>query len=276
MKRTITVSASFGGKISTGQYENSSPFFSASEVQDLENDSWSDSDAAAYIKKRQEELQAICVGNFEAEVIKAKIAKIQADRKDFRIIDGRPSVTTVLGYDTDFFVSDDDMKQYAAQGSLIHAQVAEFIKTGEWKDPKVIEGTAGDLFIIKSGKLGLSLDGWDFPAFVKKYKLTEMVNGYRGVNIQHAYCGMPDFIATIDGKRTLCDVKRTPEKVKNFQQIAAYAKLDGMEPVDQMMVVPLNDRTDQGFSKPLIDTNIDKYFELFLFKRTEFRKVYGI
>ena len=71
-------------------------------------------------------------------------------------------------------------------------------------------------------------------------------------------------------------MKRTPEKAKNFQLIAAYSKLDGMEPVEQMMVVPLNDKTEQGFSKPIIETNVEKYFELFLFKRKEFQKVYGI
>ena len=290
MKRTITVSASFGGKISTGQYENSSPFFSASEVFEIEDTLVPASqdektgeitesihiDVLDLIAKRQQALQAICTGNFEAEVIKARIAKIQADRKDFRIIDGRPSVTTVLNYDSDFRVSEEDLKQYAAQGTIIHAQVAEFIKSGEWKPPEKVEGIGAELFIIKKGNLNLPLEGWDFPSFVKKYKLENMVNGQRLINQAHSYCGEFDFICTVDGKRTLCDVKRTVDKDKNFRQIAAYANMDGMEKVEQMMIVPLNDKTDQGFSKPVVNENIERYFDLFLFKRTEFRKVYGI
>lgn len=273
MKRTITVSSSFSGKIATGQYENASPFFAASEVFEVD---CTEDEAQTLIKAKQDVLQAICAGNFEAEVIKAKIAKIAADRKDFRIIDGRPSVTTILNYDSDFHVNEDDLKEYAAQGTIIHAQVAEFIKSGEWKPPEKIEGIGAELFIIKKGKLNLPLEGWDFPAFVKKYKLTDMVNGQRGINSDHSYCGEPDFIATVDGKRTLCDVKRTVDKDKNFRQIAAYANLDGAEKVEQMMIVPLNDKTEQGFSKPVVNENIDRYFELFLFKRREFRKVYGI
>jgi len=278
MKRTITVSASFGGKISTGQYENSSPFFAASEVIEVDYDM--DAVADAFIRQRQKDLQEICVGNFEAEAVRAKLAKIRADRKDFRWYGDYPSVTSILGYDTDFVKSEDEMKQYAAQGTIIHAQVAHFVKTGEWKQPMELEGIGAEIFIIKTGSLGLSLDGWDFPAMVKKYKVTDMANGREVVSKKHAYGGTPDLsTCLLDGVKTLPDIKRTPDKVKNFQQMAAYEmaqRENGMEPNEQIAIFPINDKTEQGFSKPIVTKEIDKYFELFLYKRKEFQKVYGI
>jgi hypothetical protein len=74
----------------------------------------------------------------------------------------------------------------------------------------------------------------------------------------------------------MCDVKRTVDKVKNFKQIAAYCKMKGYEHIKQMMIVPLNNKTQQGFSKPVIETRIDNYFEMFLKDREAFTKRFGI
>jgi hypothetical protein len=286
LKRTIKVSAGFSGKIATGSFQNMNPSFFAEEtfeiddgcvvVNDLLMQQCSGPNPLKMIKERQIELQAICYANFEQEAHKAKIRKIQEDRKDFRWYGEYPSVTSILGYDADFFVEDNDLKQYASQGNIIHAQVAEFIKTGEWKSPDKIEGTTPDLFILKTGSLSLSLDGWDFPAFLKKYPLTGMKNGNALINDAHQYGGTYDLEGIYSEIPTLCDVKRTTDKVKNLMQMAAYSKCSGMEHIKQIMVIPLNDKTDQGFSKPTVSVEIDKYFELFIAKRKEFKKVYGI
>ena len=70
------------------------------------------------------------------------------------------------------------------------------------------------------------------------------------------------------------DVKRTFNKLKNFKQCAAYAKC--MDGIEHLMIVVFNDENKQGFSKPIITKDIDKYFELFLADRRDFKKVYGI
>lgn len=277
MKRTLKISASFQGVIPTGSYQNSRPAFGAEETFEIDIDGSVDK----IIEMRQKQLEEICYKNFEAEALKAKIIKIRNDRKDFRFYqlpngEEVPSVTSILNYDSEFLVSDEELKQYASQGNIIHAQVSEFISTGVWKEPKDIEGTTADLFILKKGSLGLSLDGWDFQAFLKKYPITDMTNGIACINAEHKYGGTPDLIGTYEGKKTICDIKRTPEKVKNFIQMAAYAKcLNGLG-IEQMMIIPLNDKTEQGFSKPMISSDIEKYFELFLYKRREFRKIYDI
>jgi len=296
LKRVIKVSAGFGGKVPTGSYQNMSPSFYAEETFEVDDGTAYDSDGTikqyapppdinTMIVSRQKELQAICYQNFVAEAERAKILKIQGDRKDFRWYpapNGEQfiSVTSILNYDTNFLIDEDELKQYASQGNIIHAQVAEFIKTGEWKNPKDIEGTGPDLFILKSGSLKLALDGWDFPAFLKKYPLEGMQNGFPVLSLKHRYGGTPDLDTCLyEGVPTLPDVKRTPDKVKNFMQMAAYemARREmGFKQNQQMMIIPLNDKTDQGFSKPIISKDIEKYFELFLYKRKEFKRVYGV
>ena len=53
--RTIEISASFTGKISTGQYENSAPYFSAKEIIEVDEGI----DVNKLIEIRQGELQEI-------------------------------------------------------------------------------------------------------------------------------------------------------------------------------------------------------------------------
>lgn len=278
MKRKIKVEASFSGVLPTGSYANMRPGFTAS--MEFEQDFETQDEVNLTIDGAQQELQTICFQSFEREANKAKILKIQEDKKDFRFYqlpsgEDVPSVTSILSYDSEFLVNDEELKQYAAQGNIIHAQVADFIKTGVWHKPQEIEGTAPDLFILKKGNLSLALDGWDFTSFLKKYPIENLRNGEVVISEKERYGGTPDGYGIVNGVPTIFDIKRTPEKVKNFMQMAAYAKAS-TEKVEQMMIIPLNDKTDQGFSKPIISTEIDKYFELFLYKRKEFKKVYGV
>lgn len=278
MKRKLKVEASFSGVLPTGSYANMRPSFAAS--MEYEADFATEAEIKTAIEVAQQELQGICYSSFEMEANKAKIMKIQEDRKDFRFYELKngeevPSVTSILNYDTEFLMDAEELKQYASQGNLIHAQVADFITTGTWHKPQEIEGTAADLFILKKGNLSLSFDGWDFQAFLKKYPIADLKNGEVVINEKERYGGLPDGYGTINGVKTIFDIKRTPEKVKNFMQMAAYAKAS-KEKVEQMMIIPLNDKTLQGFSQPIISTDIDKYMELFLYKRREFKKVYSI
>lgn len=278
MKRKLIIGASFQGVLPTGSYSNMRPMFSA--TMEYEAEFATEAEVSNAIELAQQELQGICYGNFEMEANKAKILKIQEDRKDFRFYQLKngedvPSVTSILNYDSEFLMDSEELRQYASQGNIIHAQVADFIKTDTWHKPGEIEGTAPDLFILKKGNLSLSLDGWDFQAFLKKYPIDKLKNGDIVINEKERYGGLPDGYGIVGGIPTIFDIKRTPEKTKNFMQMAAYAKAS-KEKVEQMMIIPLNDKTDQGFSKPIISTDIDKYFELFCYKRREFKKVYSI
>lgn len=284
--RTVRISASFGGKIPTGSYQNSSPSFFAEETVTL-GDEYNEAGVAEYIKLRQQILQMICYGNFEAEAVKARMMKIKQDRADFRFykdpVSGEeyPSVTTVLNYDKEFFVSDEELKQYAAQGNLIDAEVRNFVKTGKWVSSKELKDCTADRFIIKTGSKQLALEGWNFQAFLEKYPIKDMKSCEEPVmNKEWKYAGTPDLVGVYNDLPTLVSIKRTLSEVDNLVQDSAYAKCKGMEHIKQIMVVPLKAETDggnkQGYSKPAITQDIDRYFEIFIYKRKEFRKIYEV
>jgi hypothetical protein len=116
MKRTIEIAASFTGKISTGQFENESPYFSAKEIIESEEVITDD-----VIKARQQDLQSICYGQFKRHAEQAYSEKIAKQYKNIRFYDGKdglkyPSVTSIINMDSEFFMPPDGVGVYSAQG----------------------------------------------------------------------------------------------------------------------------------------------------------------
>lgn len=282
MKRKIKISASFSGVLPTGAFENMRPGFAAEEEFEFDGETHT---ADQVMKARQQDLQAICYQNYEAEAEKAKIIKIQTDLKNFRFYEENgvkyPSVTSFLNYDKDFFCSDEELKQYSAQGSIIDWEVRNYVKTGVWKDSKDEPSLAAERFIIRSGKLGLSLGGWNFIGFLEKHPVKGLKTHEKAIfNYEYKYAGTPDLEGEYEGVPTLISIKRTKNETDNFVQDACYAKCKGMEHIKQIMICELKSPDDggnkQGFSKATVTKDIDRYFELAKHKRKEFQKVYGI
>lgn len=281
----IKIASSYAGKISTGSYENASPFFSAEIEVDLDTTTYPGG-SKQFLADYQKELQEVCYNSFKAAEQKAILERIQKERADFRWYPDKelgslPSVTSIINYDADFGIPPQELQQYASQSQLCHAQVSHFILTKEWLSPEKLNDTWADLVIVKKGSLSLETEGWDFPAFLSKYPINNMKVGTALVNKKYRYGGTPDFygIPNFEGATkmlSICDVKRSVDKVKNFMQMAAYAMCDNQEKIKQMIIVPLNNKTAQGYSKPVVSVDIDKYFEMFLRKREEFKKRYGV
>lgn len=282
MKKKLKISASFTGVLPTASYENVRPGFAAEEEFEFDGDNALVDDV---IKTRQSELQAICYQSFEAEAEKARIIKIQRDLKNFRFYENEngeklPSVTSILSYDKDFYCSDDDLKQLAAQGTLIDAEFKNYVLTGVYTSSDKLPNCAAERFIIKRGKKQLALEGWNIQGFLEKYPLKNISVGVPVFNSDWKYGGTPDILCEYEGIKTIADIKRTASETDNFMQMAAYCKCKGLESIKQMMIIPIKPEADggnkQGFSKAVLSENIDKYFELFIFKRKEFTKLYGI
>lgn len=282
IRRTIKVEAKFEGCIPTASYANSRPGFMASEefVLDCPKE-----EIDIVIADRQRELHLICFSQFQMAAEAAKFEKVQADLKNFRFYeeggDKFPSVTSFLNYDKDFWCSDEDLKQYAAQGNLIDWEVRNFVETGKYVDSKDEPSLAADRWIIKSGKLQLALSGWDFRGFLAKYPIKNLKSCKEPIfNHQFRYAGTPDLVGEYNDLPTLVSIKRTKNETDNFIQDSCYAKCKGMENIKQIIVVPLKSEQDggnaQGFSKPSVTTDIDRYFEIAKYKRNEFKKIYGI
>lgn len=277
----VKVSAGFSGKIPTGSFQNSAPSFFA----EIEFDSDLRGEALERdIDATQKRLHAIAYQNFHVVAEAAKVEKIKTDLKGFRFYPTAfgeyPSVTTIIDPDYKPFVGEDELAIATAEGNICHARAAHFIKTGQWVDPKALEGVAADLLLLK----GRFLDVWDFPAMLKKFPMTNLKNGRTIYNHKHRYAGTNDgeCLYPLGGDKdaelvpTLFDFKRTVDKNKNFIQCAAYASCEGMEHIKQLMLIQTNTDTQQGYSKPIITQAVDRYFECFLEKRKQFQSTYGV
>lgn len=277
----IKVSSSFGGKVSTGSFENSSPFFSA-EVELTVKEG---SDVLAKISELQDAIQSQCQSRFKLVAEQLSIERLEKERKEIRFYkspSGKklPSVTSIIPtINFDFYgIDNDELAEYSAQGNITHARIAHYIDSGKWVNPKELEIAWADIHALKTGKLGLDPDNCDFQAFLEKYPIENLKNCEAIFNEEHGYAGTPDFTGIpsfkgADPIPSVCDAKRSVDKVKNFKQMSAYAKCLG---VKQMIIVPLNNTTAQGFSKPIVSADVDGYFEMFLSDLAKFKKRYGI
>lgn len=293
MKRTIEISASFTGKISTGQFENESPFFSVKEIIEYEPNQGNSDD---WIALRQKELQVMCYGQFKRHAEQAYAERIAKQYQNIRFYDGKdglkyPSVTSIIGMDEQFFISPDELSQYAARGTIIHKQIEIFLTTGEWKLPKDIAEVAPCYLTVIKGSLGLDIEDTDFRGLYADYpfKVTSLESTV--LNNEYRYGGRVDIQCVIESKNpgkwgkvegimfdvpTILDVKSstTLDKMKGLTQQAAYAK--AVEGTKQIGLLHLNKENKCGYSTPVITTNLERYWALFAKKREDFKARYAI
>lgn len=294
MKRTIEITASFSGKIPTGSYENENPFFALKEIiEPLESEVLTITDEE--IKNRQHELHQLCYDQFKRQAEISNNERIAKTYKNIRWYDGKdgmkyPSVTSILDMDVDFKIPPDELAQYGARGTIIHKQSEIFLRTGEWKEAKDIPEIAAEFLTLKRGSLGLEVEDVDFRAFFKDYPFKVLELEKHIVNHEYKYGGRLDILGVIESTNkgkwekiegvkldvpTVLDIKTatTMDKTKGLTQLAAYSKVDGVE---QICLIPLTKENQCGFAKPIITTNIERYWNLFAKARRDFEDRYGI
>lgn len=274
--RIKEINASLSGVIATGSYQNLRPGYSIT-AELIEGE-----DADGAFKALRERLRNI----FKEEEQQAIIERIQREREDLRFMISPntgallPSVTSIINYDADFFVTPQDLVQYAAQGNCIDARVKHYVKTGEWVESKKLKDLWTDIVILTKGNLKLALDVGEFPAFLEKFPIEDMKVGKRFYNDEYGFTGesdldgVPKFKGALEIPSTI-DVKRTADKIKNGMQLAAYCKDKGHK---QGIIVPLSSKTGQGFSKPIIynEEALAGFFKMFQKKQEAFKKRYGV
>ncbi len=293
MKRVIEVTASFTGKISTGQFENSSPFYSVKESIELDSDF---TDVDMWINSRQSELQEMCRNQFKKVVeieYQEKVAKAYSNIRFYDAGNGQkyPSVTSVIGMDDNFFMAPDELAQYGARGHVLHKQIEIFLSTGKWIEPKEISEIAFQVATVLKGTLGLSLDDVNFVNFFNDYPFKVIAQEKTVINHEFKYAGRLDIIGVIESTNkgkwdkiegvvfdtpTIFDVKTstTLDKLKAFTQEAAYAKTD--DTISQMVIIHLNKENACGYGKPAVTGKLEHYWSIFLNHREKFRSRYGV
>jgi len=147
-KRTIRLGGSVSGVIATGSYANLKPQFTWEET--IECCDASDEQIIARIKQLHEK----AMGMMQEAETQATLERIQRERKDLRFLQSPitkkmlPSVTSIINYDADFFVSAEELSQYASQGNIIDAKVKHFIKIGKWAEAKELKDIWTDIVIL--------------------------------------------------------------------------------------------------------------------------------
>lgn len=293
MKRTIEISSSFSGKISTGQYENSAPFFAAKENFDFYG---SNEEADNIIRARQRELQDICVAQFNksAEILyQEKVAKAYQNIRFYDAGNGQkyPSVTSIINMDENFFMAAEELAQYGARGTIIHKQIELYLKDGKWREPKEIPEIAFEVMTVLKGTLGLQLDDVNFINCYKDYPFKVIEQEQTVINHSNKFAGRLDILCVIeksnpgkwekiDGVQfdvpTILDVKTSAQldKTKGLTQQAAYAK--SKEGVAQIGLIHLTKENVCGYAKPVVTPKIESYWSIFINQREKFRSRYGI
>lgn len=273
--KEVEITASFSGKIATGKFENEAPFFALKET-------WQDVTDDEFVRARQDALQQMCYEKFAAVERRSLVEKIKEIRQDLRFYpignDQYPSVTSVIGWDEDWYMDPMELAQYGARGTIIHKLVEIFLQTKVWPKPSDIPEIFPEMVILKKGSLGLSIDDVDFPAFFKKHPFEVLKQETTVYNTEKRYAGRQDIKGKLEGKVTLFDVKTssTIDKKKFFKQLTAYAKCEGNEDVEQLCIIHLNNKVQQGFSAPIIETDVNKYWHLFLKDRENFKERFGV
>lgn len=286
--RTIELTASVSAVIPTGNYENFKPLYSVKEIFTANNKKVDE-----VISKRTDELRSLLNSKLQDDYDKMRIERIKLQRVDIRFYQRGdrqyPSVTSIISAVEPINFDPVKLKQYGSRGSLVHKQIGHFFQTGGTWENNVLKimGTKLDYLVVTQGDLKLKWDDCNFPAFWQKFgkdfapvsESFKLDNEITLFNDEYLYAGTLDLRCKYLDKKTLADFKTASDYDNDkldryFRQLAAYAVME--KDVEQMMIIPLNPSNKTGFGAPIIETDIQGYFQKFLQDRAAFKEIYGI
>lgn len=272
-KKEITITCGLSATIPTTQYANIQPSYFIKQSVEAES-----------IEATLETVRKLLKRTIDADYERVRVAKIKKQRSDIRITekDGKqyPHVTSIIGAIEPIDYPEELLRQYGARGTLVHAQVEHFFRTQVWEtDVLKIPGTKLDYLTMSQGSLGLKTESCNFMGFWEAHgKDFDIIDIETPVfNSEHVYTGRRDVLARYKGKLSICDIKTSSSYVASkigryWKQLAAYARCE--QEIEQLVIIPLNPK--KGFEKPIIETDIDKFFNLFLQDRQAFRSLYNL
>ena len=265
--KEITVSLS--GVIPVAAYENLRPSFSITvEPIDGEN-------PEKIITSLQQYLHSV----FENESNRGKADLIDKQYANIRFYekDGKkyPSVTSILNWDKEWRVTDDELRQYASRGNIVEALINEFITTGEWIDPTQVPSLREDVSILMSGSLMFTWENCSHKEFMKQYRSKILnVEKIQGIvfNEEALYAGTYDIYGRYDTIWSIMDIKCGGF---DMRQLAAYAICE--KDIQQLVILPVGPTDNKcGYKRPVVCDTIQKEFEEFLKARAKFKQRFGI
>jgi hypothetical protein len=263
------VKAAISGVIPIASYENLKPYY------EISADLAEGEDVDACMKQ----LESILRWHFDQASNRAKADVIEKQYAGIRFYekDGKkyPSVTSILGWNIDWKISEDELQQYSSRGNIIHKMIEIFLQTKKWPDPLEIPELENDIATLMAGSKKLTWQDCSYEKAIDEVMADIKVMQLEGdmFNDEHLYAGRADLYCLYKGKKTIMDFKSG--STTDMRQLAAYAACK--EGIEQLVIVPVGPTENKsGIKKPVICTNIDKEFKGFLYARAKFRERFGI
>jgi len=263
------ISASISGVIPIASYENLRPGYTISaELEEGE-------DANTAFKSIKDIIRL----HFENECNRAKTDLIEKQYSNIRFYEvgdkKYPSVTSILGWNIDWKISEDELQQYASRGTIIHKLIEIYLTQNRWANPIDLPELENDVTILLSGSKGLTWKDCSYEKALESIRKDIKMIGTEETlhNDEHLYAGRVDTICEYEGKVSVLDFKSGT--TIDMRQLAAYAAC--LENIEQLVIVPVGPTDNKcGIKKPIICTNIQKEFKGFLYARAKFRERFGI
>ena len=262
------ISASLSGVIPVAAYENLRPSYSMTVKPIGEQDP----------KEIFTIIEKVLHERFELEANRAKTDLIEKQYTNirFREKNGKkyPSVTSILGWNKQWAVTVDQLKQYAARGTIVEWLILDYLKGGVWPNPIDVLALKEDVAILLGGSCGFSWANCTHEAFMEKYKDKIKIEKTKGVvfNDELLYSGEYDILGEYDGVRSIMDIK---SGTFDMRQLAAYAICE--KDIEQLVILPVGPTDNKcGYKKPVICTTIQDEYKKFTEARSKFRLRFGV
>jgi hypothetical protein len=267
--RTKEIIVSLSGTIGTAPYENYKPGFSIT-MELIDGD-----DEELAFQKARDTLRNL----MQQEVNRAKVDLIEKQYSNmrFRERNGKkyPSVTSILNWDKEWAVTEDQLRQYASRGTIVHKILEIYLKEGKWVDPNEVKELKEDIAILMGGSMGFHWNDCSYKAFMEKHRelITVEMLEKEIYNDELLYSGRYDIKGMYDGKKSIMDFKTGTSW--DMRQLAAYAICE--PDIEQLVILPVGATTNKcGYMKPIICDTVQNEFKEFAKARAKFKERFGI
>jgi len=264
MKRIYEINYGNKATINTGNYENLSPMFNIKTIIESENGS------RVYIRKEFKKMKKVVEDELKKSIDSIKQEQLLKSLKHLRFYekDGvkYPSVTSIINPDPIEGIP--NLELYGLRGEIIHRWFGEIVTSGSSKC--FISDVEKERLVIIGG-----VEGFDINWVTNDSQLEFDKSEVEVYNTKDVFAGRYDADGLLGGKVSLFDCKSGDLSKKGieraFMQLSAYASC--VPDIKQLVIIPCNPKAKKV---PVVSTEIDKYYALFMAKRKEFKERFGI
>jgi hypothetical protein len=268
MKRSYEINYGNKATLNTGNYENLNPMFNIKVI--IDGVEYVPEEVEVNLQREFERIKGIVDDQLQQKINEVKQGELIKALKHIRFYekDGikYPSVTSVLSPDPIEGVP--NLELYGLRGDIMHRWFAEIVTTG--KSDYFISDAEKDKLVIIGG-----MEGFDISWVVDDKQFEFDRSEVEVFNYKDIYAGRYDADGLLGGKTALFDVKSGDLSKagieKAFIQMSAYAHC--VPDIKQLVVLPCNPKAKKV---PVVSTDIDKFYAMFMQKRAEFKERFGI